>query len=373
MSIDIQEVNDKSDRKKFVDFPFELYKNNKFWVPPIKSDELSAIDPMGNPAFEFCTARFWLAYKDGKVVGRIGAIVNRLYNIKESKKYGRINRVEFIDDNEVADALFEVATKWLKSNGMTHIHGPLGFTNLDTQGLLIEGFDHLPSIASVYHLPYYIQHFERLGFEKENDWVEFRLTLTERPVNKASRGAGLIKNRYGYEVISFKNKAEMQLYSKQIFEILNNAFQDLPYVNHFSDKMIELYSEKYFKVLDPKFVRVVKKDAEIVGFVVGIPSLSKAMQKANGKLFPFGFLHLMKALKNPTEIDLLLTGVLQEHQSSGVAVILFAELQTEMLKSGIKIMETTGIFETNQNVIANWKNYEHIQHKRRRCFIKEVK
>lgn len=372
MNIDIQEVKTKQDRKKFVNFPFDLYKKNSYWVPSIKKDELTAINPEENPAFEFCEAKFWIAIKDGEVVGRIGAIINNLYIKKTGVRSGRINRVEFIDDSAVVDLLFETAINWFKSNKMTSVHGPLGFTNLDTQGLLVEGFDYIPSIASVYHLPYYIEHFERLGFEKENDWVEFILKLTEKPVSKATRGATLIKKRFGYDVIKFKNKAEMQEYGTQIFEILNEAFQNLPYVNHFSDKMIALYSEKYFKVLDPRFVRVVKKEDAIVGFVVGLPNLSKAMQKTKGELFPFGFLHLMKAIKNPKRIDLLLTGVLEEHQNNGVAVILFAELQNEMLSSGIDIMETTGIFETNQNVIANWKNYENEQHKRRRCFVKEL-
>jgi ribosomal protein S18 acetylase RimI-like enzyme len=372
MSIDIQVVKTKLDRKTFVDFQFNLYKNNNFWVPPIKKDELAAINPEKNPALEFCDAEFWLAIKDGQVVGRIGAIINHLYNKKVGKSLGRINRIEFINDKAVSEKLFETAFEWLKNKNVHTVHGPLGFTNLDTQGLLIEGFDHLPSIASVYHHAYYAEHFEDLGFKKENDWVEFRLTLTERPVNKASRGSELIKKRFGFDVVKFNTKAEMQAYAKPIFQILNEAFQDLPYVNRFNDKMIDLYATKYFKVLDPKYVRVVKKEEAIIGFVVGIPSLTKAMQKAKGKLFPFGFTHVLKALKNPTEIDLLLTGVLPEHQSSGVAVILFAEIQKQMMDSGINTMETTGIFETNQNVIANWKNYENIQHKRRRCYIKNL-
>lgn len=372
MSIDIQEVITKEDRKAFVEFQFQLYESNGYWVPPIKNDEIQAINPQKNPAFQFCDAQFWVAKVEGQIVGRIGAIINHLYNDKVGASLGRINRIEFIDNKKIVDALFKTAIDWFKTKNIKKVHGPLGFTNLDTQGLLIEGFDYLPSIASVYHFSYYQEHFERLGFTKENDWVEFRLSLTEFPVNKAIRGANLVKNRFGFDVIKFKNKAEMQAYAKPIFEVLNNAFQDLPYVNHFNEDMIALYSKKYFKVLDPRFVRVVKKEKEIVGFIVGIPSLSKAMQKTKGKLFPLGFLHLIKAMKNPREIDLLLTGVLQEHQNSGVAVILFAEIQQEMLQAGIKIMETTGIFETNINVIANWKNYEHVQHKRRRCFVKNI-
>ncbi|MBN2668166.1 MAG: N-acetyltransferase [Bacteroidales bacterium] len=372
MIIDIQEVRTTLDRKTFVNFQFELYKSNAYWVPPVRNDEIQAIDPDKNPAFEFCKAKFWLAVKEGSVVGRIGAIINNAYNEKVQKPLGRINRVEFLNDKTISETLFNTAIEWLKSEGCTQVHGPLGFTNLDTQGLLIEGFDYLPSIASVYHMPYYEEHFNELGFEKENDWVEFRLTLTEHPVNKASRGADLIKRRFGFTVKTFNNKKEMQAYAKPIFNILNESFKDLPYVNRFNDKLIDLYSKKYFKVLDYKFVRVVEKEGEIVGFVVGLPSLSRAMQKAKGKLFPFGFFHILKALKSPKEIDLLLTGVVPEHQSAGVAVILFAELQQQMLDVGIKTMETTGIFETNHNVISNWKNYENIQHKRRRCYTKNI-
>lgn len=372
MTIDIQEVNSYSDRKAFVDFQFNLYKDSKFWVPPMRKDEIDAINSKTNPAFEFCKASYWIAYQNGKIVGRIGAIINHLYNEKVNEKLGRINRVEFIDSDEVVNKLFGTAIEWLKKEGVTRVHGPLGFTNLDTQGLLIEGFDHLPSIASVYHLPYYQTHFERLGFTKENDWVEFRLTLTEHPVHKASRGAELIKRRFGFEVVRFQNKSEMMAYTPQIFEILNSAFQSLPYVQHFNSKMVEYYTKKYFNVLDPIYVRAVKKDDQLVGFVVGLPNLSKAMQKANGRLWPFGFWYLFQALKRPTEIDLLLTGVLLERQHEGVAVILFAELQSEMLSQGIHIMETTGIFEDNHNVISNWKNYENVQHKRRRCYTKNI-
>ncbi len=368
----IVEVKTKAQRKQFVDFQFRLYRNNAFWVPPLKGDELKAIDASQNPAFENCDARFWYIEQEGQVVGRIGAIIHYDYNKKTGVAYGRINRMEFIDDEKVSTALFDLAEDWFRQKKMTDIHGPLGFSNLDTQGLLIEGFDYLPSIGSVYHHEYYLRHFEKYGFKKENDWVEFRLKLTEAPVKKAQRGADLIKRRFGFEMLSFTSKAEMQPYAEPIFKVLNEAFQDLPYVSRFSDKMIQLYSEKYFKVLDPNFVKIVLKDQQIVGFLVAVPSLSKAMQKAKGKLFPMGFYHLYKALKNPSELDLLLTGVEPEFQSSGVAVILFSEIQQEMLKRNLEYMETTGVFETNHNVIANWKNFEHIQHKRRRCFCKSL-
>ncbi len=372
MSIELREVKDKKGAKKFVDLQFEIYKNNNFWVPPIKKDEIKALLPESNPAYKFCDAKFWIAYRDGKAVGRIGAIVNHQYNQKVDKKYGRVNRIEFIDDAEVFDALIDKAESWIKEQGMELVHGPLGFSNLDTQGLQVEGFDRLQVIASVYHHEYYMRHFERKGYEKENDWVEFRLKLSEQAVNKGSRGAAIISKRFGFELVEIPGKKELKQYSHRIFEILNEAFVELPYVAELNDDMIEDYTKKYFEILDPYFITLVKKEEEIIGFFIGLPNLSEAMQKAKGKLFPFGFTHVMKALKKPKVIDMMLTGVLPEHQSSGVAVILVGELQRRMLERGIDTLETTGVFETNHNVISNWKNYDGDQYKRRRCYVKSI-
>jgi len=371
MTISIREVKTKSDIKQFVNFQFELYKDNEFWVPPLKNAEIKSLTKE-NPATDFCDSKFFLAFKDGKCAGRIGAIINKSYNEKVKQKFGRINRIEFIDDYEVSEKLINTSIDWFKEQKIEYIHGPLGYTNLDTQGLLIEGFDYLPSIASVYHLPYYKDHFEKLGFEKENDWIEFRLTISEAPLTKAKRGAEIVKKRYGVQVVNFNSIASLKPYSKKVFEILNDAFQFLPYVSHLNEKMIQLYADKYFNILNPRFIKVVVKDNEPIGFFVGLPSLSKAMQKTKGHLFPFGFLHVLRALKKPEVIDMLLTGVLQDYQNAGIAVILISELQQEMVKAGITTLETTGVFETNQNVITNWKNYEHIQHKRRRCFVKKI-
>lgn len=370
MNLTIKEVQSKKDINQFIKLPFELYKNNPFWIPPILKDERKALDLKTNPAYEFCEAKFFIVHQDNKCVGRLGAIINKNYNAKIGEKFGRLNRFEFIDDFEVSKLLVETAAKWFKEKGMTQMHGPLGFTNLDTQGLLIEGFDYLPSIASVYHLPYYQNHFEKLNFEKENDWIEFRLKLTENVYNKGLKGAELIKKRFGFDVVIFSDKKSLEEYKQPIFDILNEAFDKLPYVTSLNGKMRQLYIDKYFSILNPNFVKVVLKDKKPVGFFIGLPSLSRAMQKANGKLFPFGFTHILKALKNPEIIDMLLTGVDNEHQNAGVAVVLISALQEEMKKFNIDTMETTGVFETNQNVITNWKNYEHIQHKRRRCYKK---
>jgi ribosomal protein S18 acetylase RimI-like enzyme len=370
--ISIKEVISSKDIREFVDIQFSLYKSDAFWVPPLKQEEYKMLKRETNPAFAFCDAKFWIALKDGKHVGRIGAIINDTYNKKIGKRMGRFTRIEFVDEPEVFSKLMETAESWLRDSGMEAVHGPLGFTNLDNQGMLIEGFDYLPCIASVYHKPYYKNYFEQRGYLKENDWLEFRLTLNEHVVSKGIRGMELLKHRFGFEIVKADTKPELRKYSHRIFEILNTSFEVLPYVAPMDDAMIALYTKKYIEMLDPRFVTMVSKDGVVVGFFVGLANLSEAMQKAGGKLFPFGFIHLMKAMKKPKVIDMMLTGVLPEYHSSGVAVLLIAELQRRMMEIGINQLETTGVFETNHNVIANWKNYDHIQHKRRRCFVKNL-
>ncbi len=370
MPVEIRELKTRADAKQFVNLPFEIYKGNKFWVPPLKEGEMKALFAETNPAFDFCKVRSWLAFKNGKCAGRLSGIINEDYNRKIGEKMARFSRLEFFDDVEVISRLMSTAEAWAKENGCIGIHGPLGFANLDTQGMLVEGFDHLPSIASVYHHAYYHQHLETLGYQKENDWVEFRLTLGQAAVEKANRGAALIQKRYGIEVLHFKKMEELLPHSDTIFKILNDAFSELPYVSEFSPKMMAFYKEKYIKLLNPEFVKMVKLKGELVGFIVGLPSLSEAMQKANGRLFPFGFLHILKARKGKDVMDQMLTGVKKEVMSTGAGVILMAEIQKEMVSKGLKYIETTGIFETNTNAISNWKNYEHIQHKRKRCYRK---
>ncbi len=372
MAVKIIEVTDNKHFKDFVNVQFEIYKDNNFWVPPIKKDEIKAIQSIYNPAFRFCKAKFWVAYKDDKCVGRIGAIINKQYNEKTGEKAGRFTRLEFFDDEEVVKNLLQTAEQWLKSEGMTKVLGPLGFTNLDHQGMLVEGFDHLPSAASEYHLPYYKDYMEKLGYQKEIDWIEFRLFLEGIP-DKAKRVAEVIKTRNQLTVKSFKKTAELQPFAVKLFEILNEAFKDLFSVVHLDREMIDYYVKRYLMMLNPQFVKLIfDKDNQLVAFIIGLPSLSEGLQKANGKLFPFGWYHIKKALNKPKVVDLMLTGIMPEYQGKGVAAILINELQAVMEKHGVTEVETTGIFETNQKAIQNWKNYENTQHKRKRCWVKNL-
>lgn len=372
MAIEIKEVINTKDFKDFVNVQFNVYKENSYWVPPIKKDEIKALKAEFNPAYRFCKANFWVAYKGGECVGRIGAIINEKYNEKTNTKVGRFTRSEFIDDNEVSSELFATAEKWLKDQGMNEVQGPLGFTNLDHQGMLVEGFDHLPSAASEYHHSYYKDHLVKLGYEKEIDWIEFRLFLEGMP-EKAKRGAEIVKKRSELTVKSFTKSSELQAYGVQLFEILNESFKDLFSVVHLDEEMIRYYIKRYLMLLNPEFVKLVfDKEEKLIAFIIGLPSLSEGLQKANGSLFPFGWYHLNKALKHPKVIDLMLTGILPKYQAKGVTAILFYELHKVMERYGVTEMETTGIFETNQKVIQNWKNYENIQHKRKRCWKKTL-
>lgn len=369
----IREVNTKKEIEAFVKFPFSIYSKQSNWAPPIIKDEVKSLLPEHNPAFKHCKAKFWLAYDDNKIVGRIGAIINYNYNKKVNQNIGRFTRFECVENIEVASMLLQTAENWLLSENMDVVMGPLGFNNLDNQGLLIEGFEHIPSIASAYHKSYYKDFIEQLGYVKEIDWIEFRLTVKEIP-DKALKLNELIKQRNKLSVISFNTKEELLPYGPKIFKVLNNAFSELFAVSAFDDDMIQYFVDRYIKLLNTKLVKVVENEQkETIAFIISIPSLSEAFQKVRGKLFPFGFIHILKALKNPKVADLMLVGVEPSYQSKGVSAILITELQKVFLEQGVQYVETTGIFENNHEAINHWKSYEHIQHKRKRCFKKPLK
>ncbi len=370
--IRIIEVTDSSQYKTFAKLPFRIYKDNPFWVTYIISDEIKTLRRETNPACNFCDAQFWLAFRGNECVGRIGAIINRLYNEKVGEAVGRFSRAEFVDDMEVSRALFTTAETWLKERGMTKVLGPLGFNNLDNQGMLVEGFEYIAAVGSVYHLPYYHKHVEAHGYEKEIDWIEFRLKIGDIP-EKALRLNEVIQTRYGVRIKSFSSKREMQPYTEHIFNLLNDAFDELPFVSPFPPDLIRFYSEKYQNFLVPQYVKViVNEENTVVAFIVSLPTISRALQKAKGKMFPCGFIHLLRALKKPAEFELLLTGINPRLQGQGLSALLITELQKEMLKTDARWVETTGIFESNHKAIEHWKNYEHLQHKRKRCYRKQL-
>lgn len=368
--IAIREVKTAKDRKKFVKLPFQLYKGNSYWVPPIIADELKTITPEKNPAFEFCNAKFWLAEKDGKIVGRIAGIINPLINEKNGEKMARLSRLEAIDDKDVFDLLLKTVEEWAKAEGMDGVNGPLGFSNLDHQGVLVEGFNYLAVVASDYHHEYVHKHLERLGYQKEMDWLEFRITMPKVIPDKVQRVAQIVQQRSGFKIKHFEKISEILTYKDKIFEIFNESFDVLFGTFRFNQKMIDFYVEKFIPIINPKLVKLlISKDDEIIGFVLAMPSLSKAMQKANGHLFPFGFLSLKKAIDHPVEMDLALTGVKPQYIPNGAAALLTYELYYSSIQLGVKHTETTGMLENNA-ATNEWKAWDHIQHKRKRCYRK---
>ncbi|MBI9064784.1 MAG: GNAT family N-acetyltransferase [Marinilabiliaceae bacterium] len=371
MSIIIKEVKDTQTLNDFTKLPYKLYRKNRNWVPPILSEERDALIPEKNPAYDFSKVKLWVAYKDNQCVGRIGGIINRLWIEKNNQKLGRFTRPEFIDDDNVAQKLIQTVEEWIKAEGMDGIHGPLGFSNLDHQGLLIEGHDWLPSVASDYHWDYYQKFFEQNGYEKEIDWLEFRITFPDAMPEKSYKVADMIKRRYGLQPQNFKSTKELEPYKQKVFSLFNQAFAQLFGTFPLPQSLIDFYIKKFFPMLNPRYVKVIlDKNDEMAGFLVALPSLSKAMQKAGGKLFPLGWWHIMRALKKPKEMDLMLTGVKPELQKLGVSALLMNELWQTAKEDGIKFVETTGMLEDNHVAIQMWKSFDHIQHKRKRCFKK---
>ncbi|MCQ2204084.1 MAG: GNAT family N-acetyltransferase [Bacteroidales bacterium] len=369
--IDIVEVTDEKLLKKFVMLPFSIYRNDPFWVAPMIDDELKLLRPSDNPAFEFCDVRLWLAFDGGKCVGRVGTIINRLWQEKTGLKHGRLTRFDSIDDIDVAKRLLATAEDYLRGKGIEAIHGPLGFTNLDHQGVLVEGFEYLPSVGSEYSKEYYHRLLEECGYEKQQDWLEFRITFPESLPEKTFRVAEAISKRYGLRVNSFTSSKQLREKAPQIFSLFNEAFASLFGTFAFTERLKEFYIEKYMPILVPRYVKTVTDNkGEMAGFIIALPSLSRALKRANGRLLPLGWWYVMKALKHPEEIDLLLTGVRPELQKLGVASLLMNELWKTASEDGVRFVETTGMHEDNKVAIQMWKSFDHIQHKRKRCYIK---
>ena len=377
MSIIIKKVADKKDLKAFIRFNYELYKNNPYAVPDLYDDMLNTFSPKKNAAFEFCESDYFLAYQDGKLVGRVAAIINHRANETWNKKEVRFGWIDFIDNPEVSKALLLEVELWGKSKGMTEIVGPLGFTDMDAEGMLIEGFDQLSTMATIYNYPYYPQHMERLGYEKAADWVEFKLTVPDRLPDKFVRIAEIIMQKYNLKIKKLKNRKEIEQYGygQKIFDLINEAYAPLYGYSKMTQGQINQYVKMYLPMLDLRMVTLVE-DAEknLVAVGISMASMSEALQKAKGKLLPFGWFHLLKALfvKHSKTLDLLLVAVKPEYQSKGVNALLFYDLVPIYQKMGFKYGESNPELEENKKVQAQWSAFESEQHKRRRAFRKTI-
>jgi GNAT superfamily N-acetyltransferase len=369
----IREVSSHKELKKFIDFPFLLYKGNKFWVPPLKFDELNTLRHDKNPAFDYCEASYWMAYKDNIPVGRIAGIINKKEEERWNTKLVRFGWIDFIDDPEVSLRLTETVSEWGRSKGMTSIHGPLGFTDMDPEGMLIEGFDQISSMSAIYNFPYYNEHMERLGFRKATDWVQYEIRVPTDIPEKIERMTRIVMQKYNLRLLHPRKAKEIRPYAAKMFTMYNKAFHDLYGFTALTKKQMDAYTSQYFGFIRAEFVSLVldAKD-DVVGFGITMPCLSLALQKANGHLFPFGFLHLLRAMKKNDTIHMYLIGVHPDYQGKGVLALVFHELNKAYIKAGIKITRTHPQLEENLRALSIWKNYDNRINIRRRCWIKPI-
>jgi ribosomal protein S18 acetylase RimI-like enzyme len=372
MSVEIREVTTHRELKTFITFPFRLYKGNQCWVPPLLMDEFTTLDPKKNPAYKHCDVKLMLAYRDGKPVGRVAAIVNQKYIEKWKNRYCRFGWLDFEDDPEVSSALMGAVEEFARSHDLEAVHGPLGFTDLDREGMLIEGFSELGTMDTYYNHPYYPKHMEALGYGKDVDWVEFEVMVPKEVPEKVLRVQEIVLKRSKVRLVSGPKKIYRK-YARGLFDVVNEMYKDLYGVVELTQEQMQAYTDQYFGFLNPDFVRIFVDDNDkVVGFGLTIPSLSRALQRARGRLFPFGFIHLLHALRHPKQIDFLLVAVLPEYQPKGLVAILMNEITVNAIKYGVVSAETNPELETNREVQAMWKHFESRQHKRRRAFIKKL-
>lgn len=377
MSVEIKKVTTKSELKRFIRFNYEFYKDNPYSVPDLYDDMLNTFSPKKNAAFEFCEADYFLALRDGKIVGRVAAIINRRANETWNRKTVRFGWIDFIDDMEVSTALIDTVKQWGKERGMTEIEGPLGFTDMDAEGMLVEGFDQLSTMATIYNYPYYPQHMERLGLSKSVDWVEMKIYVPDAIPEKHRRISDIIAKRYNLHIRKLKSKKEVRQsgVAHDIFRLINDAYTPLFGYSRMTERQIDQYVKMYVPVLDLRMVSIVENEQnEIVAVGISMASLSRALQKAKGRLLPFGWYHLLKALmwKRPKVLDLLLVAVRPDYQGKGVNALLFTDLIPVYKELGFEYAESNPELEMNEKVQNQWQYFKTEQHKRRRCFKADI-
>lgn len=371
--IEIKEVTSKRMLKEFIKFPFTLYEDNPYWVPPIYFDEINTLSKKKNPSFAYCDARYWLAVEGGKTLGRIAAIRNDKFIEKWQQKYLRFGWFDTVNRFDVAEALLGTVESWALEQGLEAVHGPLGFTDLDPEGLLIEGFDERGTLPMIYNHAYYPTLLEQLGYEKDVDWLQFEIPVPDKLGEKYTRMKDIVQKRNGLRVLRFKKRKEVLKYGKGVFEALNKAYENLYGVVELTEAQVDVYIKQYLGFVNPDFIKVMEnKDGEVVAFAVALPRLTDALQKTKGRLFPFGFLHLLKALKHPKELVFYLIGARPDYQNRGVNSVLFTELYQSCIDYGVETVQSCGELEDNSNVITLMKNFDSRINKRRRCYIKQL-
>lgn len=376
MPITIKKVENRKELNMFVDFPNTLYKGNPYYVPKIFSDEIETLDPKKNPAYEFSEAALYLAYKDGRLAGRVAAIVNNRANEKWNHKEVRFGWIDFIDDREVSRALIDKVIEFGKERGMDQITGPLGFTDFDPEGMLVEGYDKLCTLALIYNYPYYPEHLEAMGFTKAVDWLEFKINVPDQVPERISRISNIVSAKYGFKVRKVtRSEVRKEGLGQKIFDAINECYGELFDFTPLTPKLINKYVDAYLGIINMDFVTViVDSNNELVAVGITMPSITKALQKCRGKLFPFGWYHILKSMYKASEgsVELLLIAVLPEYRNQGLMAMILNDLVPIYIKHGIKFGESNAELETNTKVQDTWKSFPTEQHKRRRAYTKSI-
>lgn len=366
----IKEVTTKKEMKKFVKFPNKLYKDCQYFIPDIYESEKDFFNPKKNPSYDYSESKQWLCYDEkGEVVGRVAAILSHAYNQKTGGKFMRYSHIDMIDDVEITRLLMNEVAKYAKEKGMDTLMGPLGFTDMDKQGLLVEGYDEMSNFITLYHYPYYKEHFEKLGFVKDQDWVEYQIKVPDEIPPLLDRMSERVLTRYHLKIKKFKSKKEVGPYINEAFRVVNEAFAPLYGTVPLSQKQIDEIAASYVPLLNLDFVYVVVDgEDKVIAIGLMIPSLNKGLRRSKGKLFPFGFMHVLRDLKTVEVLDLLFIAVEPKYQSTGVAALMIREAIVEAIKYGAKYAETGPELETNIKVQSQWKHFETRQHRRRRTY-----
>ena len=373
--IEIREIESRRELVDFVRFPFQLYKGNPYWVPPIVKEELEMLDKKVNPVFNNALAHYFLAYKDGEIVGRIAAFINWI-EIKELKKSKvRFGWFDVIDDLEVTKKLIDAVVAIGKQHQMTAIEGPMGFSNMDKAGMLTKGFEELNTMITWYNAPYYSEHLEKITFTKQAEWVEYEIKISsfQDSPEKVKRFSKLILQRYQLKILDFKSHKEIVPYVEQMFDLLGKTYDKLQTFVPIQEYQIAHYKERYLPFVHPDYIKcIVGSDQDLIAFAITMPSFSKALKKMNGKILPWGFFHLFKARYFNNRASFYLIGVRPDYQNKGITAIIFNEMQKTFNKHGVTIVETNPELVENNAIQKLWRNYEHRQHKRRVTFIKSI-
>ena len=373
--IEIIEVTSRQQYRAFFQFPFDLYRNCPQWVPTITKEEMDIFDPQKNAVFEHAMARLFLAKKKGKIIGRIAAMINWVEVEKLQKTKVRFGWYDTIDDLEVSQKLIETVEAVAIAEGMTYIEGPMGFSNMDKAGLLVHGYEHMNTMITWYHYPYQKTHLERLGLKKQSEWIEFKIDIYDAKDSpeKVKKFARVIKARYKLKTLAFKTTKDVEPHVDKMFELLNQTYNKLQSFVPIQQHQIEVYKKKYLPYVHPDFIKcVVDENDEMIGFAITMPSFTKALKRINGKMFPFGFYHLWRALRKNNRASFYLIGIKESYQSKGVTAIIFQDIQEMFNKRGITEVETNPELEENKAIQSMWKNYKHELHKRRRTYRKDI-